>query len=37
VKAGEKEKIDYRAILRPTLIVAGERPLREPGYAEKPR
>jgi len=36
VKTGEKEEIDYRAILRPTLIVAGAKdPLREPGYAEK--
>jgi pimeloyl-ACP methyl ester carboxylesterase len=36
VKTGEKEEIDYRAIRRPTLIVAGAKdPLREPGYAEK--
>lgn len=34
VKGGEKENIDYRAIKRPTLIVAGGKdPLREPGYA----
>src|SRR5258706_1489402 len=36
VKTGEKEEIDYRAIQRPTLIVAGaKKPLREAGYAEK--
>ena len=36
VMTGQKDEIDYRAILRPTLIVAGAKdPLREPGYAEK--
>lgn len=36
VKAGDKEEIDYRAIKRPTLIVAGAKdPLREKGYAQK--
>jgi pimeloyl-ACP methyl ester carboxylesterase len=36
VKGGEKEVIDYRAIKRPTLIVAGAKdPLREPGYAQE--
>ena len=35
VKGGEKEAIDYHAIKRPTLIVAGAKdPLREPGYAQ---
>jgi pimeloyl-ACP methyl ester carboxylesterase len=36
VKASEKEETNYRAIRRPTLIVAGGKdPLREPGYAQK--
>src|SRR5258705_6831238 len=36
VKSGEKEEIDYSAIARPVLIVAGAKdPLREPGYGEK--
>ena len=36
VKSGEKEVIDYRAIKRPTLIVAGGKdPLRNPGYAQE--
>ena len=36
VKTGEKEEIDYRAILRPTLIVAGAKdPLREAGLRRK--
>jgi pimeloyl-ACP methyl ester carboxylesterase len=35
VKSGDKEEIDYGAIKRPTLIVAGGNdPLREPGYAK---
>ena len=35
VKSRDKEDIDYRAIKRPTLIVAGGKdPLREPGYAK---
>jgi pimeloyl-ACP methyl ester carboxylesterase len=35
VKSRDKDDIDYRAIKRPTLIVAGGKdPLREPGYAE---
>src|SRR5262245_7602984 len=34
VKTREKEETNYRAIKRPTLIVAGGKdPLREPGYA----
>ncbi len=34
VKTREKEETSYRAIKRPTLIVAGGKdPLREPGYA----
>jgi pimeloyl-ACP methyl ester carboxylesterase len=36
LSAREKEETDYRAIKRPTLIVAGGKdPLREPGYAQK--
>ena len=36
VKTREKEETNYRAIKRPTLIVAGGKdPLREPGYAQK--
>jgi len=36
VKSGEKDEIDYHAIRRPTLIVAGAKdPLRETDYAEK--
>ncbi len=35
VKTREKEETNYRAIKRPTLIVAGGKdPLREPGYAQ---
>src|SRR6266550_8667485 len=38
VKSGEKEEINYSAIQRPTLIVAGAQDaLREPGYGEKLR
>jgi pimeloyl-ACP methyl ester carboxylesterase len=34
LKSREKEETNYRAIKRPTLIVAGGKdPLREPGYA----
>ena len=36
VRGAEKEEIDYRAIKRPTLIVAGAQdPLREKDYARK--
>ena len=36
VKGSEREETNYRAIKRPTLIVAGARdPLREPGYAQE--
>jgi pimeloyl-ACP methyl ester carboxylesterase len=32
----EREETNYRAIKRPTLIIAGGKdPLREPGYAQK--